>query len=540
MMQPYSKVISLLVFALSLCGQIATAQTGTNYVASVIEFGESFQSVVVADINGDQRNDLIVSNWNENQGRELWLYWQQADGKFPAKASRRIEIKRDIVAYALADVRPEPGDELLFFTAASIFSYSTTHDSYANNLHKLLDWTFVSAVPSRRSTLFLGNFSDHDGDGRIDLLIPGQETYGLLKVSKAGSDDRAPTLVELPKAEQSMQDADAEGGIDISMQNGFTIEVVRPSNFKDLVVERLGKKDPEASEKEESQFSRYSEPGTLLFLEQWIQNVQLAQLAADPGLEAIFVDEDPKTDHKKGKKQRVNIVSFSNQSKTAIAYQGELDERDQLKLFDFNDDGLMDLLATRVLGSDDVTANFYLNQGGKFDLGKADHVVKFSGYDVNFRLSDINGDGRSDLILGAYNISALDALRDGALVRLSLIYSGNPNFKAGSDQPLFSRRPDFKLEENFSADDIKGLTEPVDFTQDINGDGKKDAVAIDKRGALTAKTLDQQFRLQNTAFWDFVPLHFIQQVESHRLNQDQRPDFILRHQSAVTVLVSRN
>lgn len=524
--------LALSLFLSGLC------QASPNYVASVIEFGESFESVAVADINGDQLKDLIVSNWNENQGRELWLYWQQADGKFPAQASRKIEIKRDIVAYALADIRHEPGDEFLFFTAASIYSYSATHDGYANNLQKLIDWVFVSAVPSQRSTAFLGRYSDEDGDSTIDILIPGRDTYGLLSLEQAGDNNKKPSALLLPQAEQQSQQDDAEGSISINTQDGFKIEVVRPSDFEGLIVERL-QPDQVKPNDTDNPFSRYTEPGFLLSLERWINNVQMAQLLPGPKLEYLFVDEVPTNNRKQAKQQRINIVTLNAKGSPTIHYQGYLDQREQIKLFDFNDDGLVDVLANRIQGTDNVSANIYLNRNGSFNLDKADQIIKFSGYDVNFRLGDINRDGHSDLILGAYQISAVNALRSGALVRVSLIYSGNPNFEPGKDQPLFSRRPDFKLEESFSADDIKGLTEPVDYTPDIDGDGINDAIAIDKRGALTAKAINAQFQLQSEAFWDFVPLHFIQQVNNYTLNLDERPDFVLRHQSAVTVLVSR-
>jgi len=517
----------------------ATGIAAPNYVASVIEFGEQVQAISVGDINGDGRDDLVISNWNEDLGRELWLYWQQADGKFPAKPSQRVEIKRDIVAYAMADIREEAGDELLLFTALSVFSYSATRDSYTGNLQKLADWTFVSAVPSRQSTPYLGRFTDQDNDGNIDILIPGEETFGVLSVTKRNKDNtELVSVLPLPVAEHRIQGADPEGGVSVNMQDGIKIEVTRPSYFAGLVVERLVKQEPEKDKEEETDFARYADPGALLSLERWIDNVEAAQITPDPQAEFVFIDEDPELDAKAAKKQRINIVSIKDK-KPAVIFQASIEPRDEIRLFDFNDDNLKDLLLVQRRGSDDVTANFYVNRAGHFNLDKADQVIKFTGYDVNFRFSDINNDKRSDLVVGAYQISALGALREGALVRISLIYQGNANYSLDGEHDLFNRRPDFKLEENFSADDIKGLTQPVDYGLDLDGDGNKDAISIDKRGAIIARTMNKQFQLQSQTAWEFVPLRFIQRVQDHNLNNDQRPDFILHHQEGITVLVSR-
>lgn len=556
----------LLVIAVLLTVS-ALGHGSSNYVASVIEIGEEFQSFSVADLNGDGAKDLIVSNWLENQGRELRIYWQQAGGKFPAQASRRIDIKRDIVAYALADIRTEPGVELLFFTASSIFSYSATHDSYANNLQKFADWPFINAVPSRRAIYFLGHFTptvnDSSNSNKIDILVPGSDFFGLISANQSGQGSQALPFQPspLPKAEREQQlSLNDDNEVNVNLQDGIKIEVGRASNFENLVIERLSIENNNFAN-DEGEFDRYQELGELLSLQRWISNVQSGQLIAGAPIEFIYIDEVPKQEtapsskdannKRKDKNQRVNIVQVDPKGEASIVFQQTINSIDKLQLFDFNNDGLLDILNARTAGADNVNASIYLNRSNinngtsPFDFSKPDYVTKFTGYDVSFSLSDINGDNTPDLIVGAYQISALNALRDGALVRLSLIYSGNPNFildqqaKQSTEQTLFNRRPDFKLEENFSAEDIKGLSEAVNFSLDINGDGNKDAIAVDKRGALAARTLNKEFELQDEPHWEFVPLHFVQNINSKSLNSDGRPDFVIRHQKAITVLVSQ-
>lgn len=520
-----------------------SSQAAPNYVASVLEFGEQYQAVAVVELNGDGLQDIIVSNWNETNGRELWIYLQQSGGKFPAQASKKVEIKKDIVSYGVADIRDEPGEELLFFTVNALFSYSTQYDAYGNNLRKEADWTFINAVPTQRSTYFFGRFAPLNGT--IPILIPGPEQYALFKfpVAAQAANHKPQQPILLPKAQrETLQGEDAEGQFNVNLDNGLRFEFLKPSNFQGLVEKRLASKIENDSDFNQ----RYGDLDVLLDFQQWISNVQGAQLIPGDELDYIFLDYDKeKKSTLKQRTRRVSLVKIEN-GKSHIHWQGHLSDKDKIQLFDFNNDGLQDLLAVQVRGTDDVTANIYLNRRGGFQLEEPDQVLKFSGYDVNFAVDDINNDKVQDLIIGAYQISAINALRDGALVRIASIYPGNPNYnlQAGNqsnskDQTPFAKRPSFRLEENFGADDVKGLTQPVSFKADINGDGVKDTVAIDKRGALAGKMLNKQFQLQDNNPWEFVPIHFVQEFEAHTLNRDQQQDFVLRHQNAITVLVSQ-
>ena len=58
--------------------------------------------------------------------------------------------------FAVADLREEPGEELLFLTRSAIYSYSTLKDGYADNLQKLTDWDLIATVPTSRTLVSLG------------------------------------------------------------------------------------------------------------------------------------------------------------------------------------------------------------------------------------------------------------------------------------------------------------------------------------------------------------------------------------------------
>src|SRR5690606_24986393 len=111
-----------------LTGSALLLTTGTlqaqaiNHIASELPRPEWPQEVRLADTNGDGLPDIIVPTWSSDTGRQLHIYLQHTDQRYPAQPSRVIDIRSEIVAVALADVRPEPGEELLLFTGSTVFS----------------------------------------------------------------------------------------------------------------------------------------------------------------------------------------------------------------------------------------------------------------------------------------------------------------------------------------------------------------------------------------------------------------------------------
>ena len=130
---------------ISLC---STAQS--NYVAFELVREDNFEPLITEDLNGDGAKDIIVSHYQPGLGRELHIYHQRADGSFAA-TPQRIEIKTEIIAVGFADVRPQPGMELILFAANGVFSLSTAIDGYAGNIQQLARWDMIATVPNLRS-----------------------------------------------------------------------------------------------------------------------------------------------------------------------------------------------------------------------------------------------------------------------------------------------------------------------------------------------------------------------------------------------------
>jgi hypothetical protein len=76
-----------------------------DFVSSEIDTGDNRQGYWNGDMNGDGLQDIIIATWSEANGREFLIYTQETSGNFSGAPWRRIEIKKDIVAFALADLR---------------------------------------------------------------------------------------------------------------------------------------------------------------------------------------------------------------------------------------------------------------------------------------------------------------------------------------------------------------------------------------------------------------------------------------------------
>ena len=125
----------------------------------------------------------------------------------------------------------------------------------------------------------------------------------------------------------------------------------------------------------------------------------------------------------------------------------------------------------------------------------------------------------------------VEAIRNTGIVRTQLLYSQDP-------QLLFGRRPAFRLEESFSANNVRGLAEQMSLRHDVDGDGRPDALYITEQGSLAAKRIDDQLRIADQPFWEYVPPRTVLGFDVEHLNQDGLPDLVLRHSNAITVLVA--
>jgi len=161
--------------------------------------------------------------------------------------------------------------------------------------------------------------------------------------------------------------------------------------------------------------------------------------------------------------------------------------------------------------------------------------MRFSGYDVRLEFLDIGSNQNPVLSVSYYTIPVVDAIRNARINRTQLLYAA-----AEPDSGLiFNRRPDSQLEESFSANNVRGLSEQMSLQYDVDADGVKDALYITDNGTLAAKRIDSDLDIASQPFWEYVSPRTVFEFDVLQLNTDELPDLVLRHGVSSTILVAR-
>lgn len=497
------------------------------YVSSLLEIEETIDHYQTADVNGDGRRDLLVGVWSEERGRELFVYHQKETGRFNTDRRQLIELKRDIIAYGTADVRDAPGDELIFVSRSGAFSYSTHKNSYAGNIKPLLQWRFVNSLANRNRILRLQHLADYNNDDRVDMLLPGPEGFGLFYGANQESFVPGPVL---PEPYTNQEKSRPRVRMDFSTERGLEFHIDNESPFASLI------EDPANHAQEEIAISSRGSNGTasILRLNTWTAAVYPASLNDDNLTDFVFVD-DSETDP--DEHRRLNLVYQTGSEPGIDVKQMDVPNRSGLFLSDFTGDGLTDFYSVDLKGGDQASVYFYRNRDGDFDPEKPDQVMRFSGFDVTVEFERLNGDDRPALVVSYYSLSAVEAVRNGNMLRTTLIYPAVQS--GGEDKVLFANRPASRHEEKYSASEFKGLVQRMAFSADIDGDGLPDAVAVNNDGALVGHKVEQDYGIGATPFWRFNPRQIVGRFTPVSLNRDNSSDFVLQHQHALTILVSQ-
>ncbi len=493
--------------------------TQNNYVAFELNRENNWDQLITEDVNGDGAKDIIFAHFDPNIGRELHIHHQQSDGNFTSNP-QRIEIKTEIIAVGFADLRTDPGKELILLANSGVFSLSTAIEGYAGNLKQLFQWDLIAAIPDLAQVQFMQNIQDINGDGHIDLLLPGETSYGLFLGTGNEEFELAANLQttndNLTAVQRNYQESALNASIGINPDKGVVVELntstTTPfSGFIELW-------EPKSTE------SR-----ALLRTENWMPTAVVSELNGDNLQDIIYLNID---DEGLG---QLNIhYQNDDQGYTSQPdWKASMETRGDMRLVDIDKDGRLDLLRLTGDGSD-WDARFFLNQNGEFNLQQPNQIMRFSGYDVRLNFVQLSLASKPVLNVSFYTIPVVDAIRNASIKRTQLLYSAED---AETGQ-VFARRPSSSLEESFSATNVRGLSEQMSLRFDVDGDGASDAMYITENGTLAAKKINAQLQIADQPFWEYVSPRTVFEFEVTSLNQDGIPDLVLQHGTTTTLLVA--
>lgn len=261
------------------CALSSHALGQNNYVSFELLRENNFAALVTEDLNGDGAKDIIIDNYDPNIGRELLVYRQLADGSFSA-TPQRIEVKTEIIGVGFADLRADPGMELVLYASAGLFSLSSTQEGYAGNLKPLLAWDLIATIPNQERVQFITDIEDINGDGHIDFLLPGDDQYGYfvgLGDEKFELESSFSTVNNELAQLRSAPGDELEASITIDAENGILLELsaTAPSPFANFIEQWDGSE---------------IEGERLLDSEHWMPSANLYQLNSDERLDLAYIN----------------------------------------------------------------------------------------------------------------------------------------------------------------------------------------------------------------------------------------------------------
>lgn len=478
----------------------AAALAGPEFTETTIEVREKVDSSLLADVDGDGLQDVIVQ-----VGRRVDTHRLTAAANFADPAS--VELPKKAFLFDLFPVSGEKACDLVYLTTDGVYA---------------LTWNGTGFVPQERAlvqipTLFEGEStgaplrypfaSDVDGDGRQDLVVPQRQRL-LVYLQRAGG-----TFQFSQRVPVDMQVRVETGGGSIQNQVASTVRV--PPYY---VVDFNGDKLPDLG---------VVQADLLLVHLQKEGNT----LPSTPSFEAVVgIDR---------KKPRKRLMTWEIPP----------------VIEDLNADGLADAVVTTVSKG---TTQIFLG-----DLATAAPAqiqqIKVDGWTFRHWVIDVNGDGRKDLVLAKVDklgvSAALQVLITGKIDATILLFLQGPDGK-------FPEIVDYELElsvpfvVNFSSNSVQ-VESPVmvDPRGDYDKDGHADLLVkteddelslylsaggtiFDKEKPVTVKTMDTE-AFSFSVFENFEPLHLVD------MNGDGKTDILLHHKTfegsyhVLEVLLSR-
>ena len=502
-----------------------------SYATSYLVLDEELQDVWTADVSGDGLDDIVVSVWSAARARELLIYHQTPEGRFRSHPTTRVEIKRDIVAFDLADVRDEPGLEIILWTRTGGFSYSTQHAGYAGNAVRIIAQDFLCDVPDRKKTYRLDASYDFDVDGEVEFLLPGPDGYTLFgrAAAVAGAPDSEGTQ-DLGKRRRFVRRARFDTGLTRKRPRGpgstrleFKVDRIafdQRREYAGLVIDAA----------DDGGRSEYLE------LERWLPAPGLRDFNGDGRVDVLFVWRTSA----RGYGLELWLQRPDGGFSQSADWEGPVDGGGALWSADADADGRSDVLVAEPRDAEDPSLRIYrARPDGSFGK-KPDQLLKFSGYGLRVDLADVRGSGNEALLVSSYQIPLTGALRGGRVDRSLLCFERRGSASASHGSNVYERRPVSKWVETFTAKEFRGIGQRQSFEADLTGTGQRVLLAVEREGALVARRFGEDLEIDDEVFWSYLPTNWVLRFDVVRLDGDRISDLILRHHGALTILTSED
>ncbi|MCY3885858.1 MAG: hypothetical protein OXG24_13205 [Gammaproteobacteria bacterium] len=489
---------------------------------------------IIVDVDGDGLKDLVVPQYSPKLGRELHIHYQEANAKL-ANAPLKIEIKSEAIGFSLADVRETPGTEILWITADAVYSYSARVQGYVGNLKHLLDWELFVNHPDSKELLYV-EAVDLNADGARDLVLPGRDRFGVFLNFKDDTLSLVETI-ELSKTQatepaqvsrrtfqrslltRTVTDIDDKG--EVGLRNIFVPRSQYQSLFSEITPDELQTRSISFGSWQRGVIQRdFDGDGLSDLVTKGGKGIIVSHLKSDMANTQAAVSDSAASN---GNPQ--NSYKLITRD---IPYPG----KPVSSLEDVDGDGDLDIVSINS-GIASSTIHLTINYDGFFNSVKPSQVFRINGTVIGVEFEPIRQGENPLMLINTVTAPLRKLLTEIELHRNLLLFEMDE-----SEKGVFNQKPSLTSTHSINIDSLRNLM-PSTLRFDLDLDGSNDILECKSDGTVQALSIDTRTFKTTQPFWQFTPEYAVFSAETDDLNNDQLPDLILKHSTAVTYLVSR-
>lgn len=505
-----------------LLGSLAGAPEESHYLDASLDLDGKLLSWRFVDLDADGTRELVLAIGTKDGARELRVHRFDAAG-LGRVADTTIPVLPDVLAWGAADVREEPGRELLFLTKSGAFSYSPTIPGYKDNVRRLARAELIYDMPDP-GTLPYWAYVIPAGDRDL-VLLPGRSALTLWGPPRAREEESDAELTYALRATLRTDAIEVEsaqlGANDRNRGDGPSISTLGPSPF----------------------LADAANGGTSLLEDAHATSAPaMLDVNGDGYLDLVFADAEQLRVHLGGSDGPAPEPSRVESLPEALRESEENEV--ELRLGDLDADGRLDLIAV-VADEPDGFENrlhrvlIYRGTEERLMEDEPAQVLRFEAGDLEVRAADVDGDGRLDLTVEKLELPSLVGTVTGIEFTFRLlVFLG--------EERGFARRPAISREESFDEDSAVELAANRAWKLDCNGDGTADLVEIGLKGNITIQCLrTEKSRLRGSSYsldpapWkEFEVEGSIDSLTLEDFNGDGLGDVVSASDERLTVLLS--